>query len=164
MNVAEAVVKKMIDDPIRARDRFWKLRHKLRQRKHVKDQLAQSRAMYGRASDKAQPTPVQAKLIALWKRQGKERRIIDYCDKEKIDPNRVLAGLKESSPTDAEILQSQLANEQNYLLTDRDRYLDCLNGKPLKDRKTPEEIRNGLILYWHIYRHIVDIKGPSQGR
>ena len=55
-----------------------------------KNRMAQIRGRYGRSSDKAQPTPRQAKLIARWKQQGKERRIIDYCDREKIDPNRVL--------------------------------------------------------------------------
>ncbi len=49
------------------------------------------------------------------------------------------------------ILKSQLSKEQEYLRVDRDRYLECLNGKPLKDRKTAQEIRDGLILYWNVY-------------
>jgi hypothetical protein len=87
----EAVVKtKLVDDPSRVP--YWERAH----RKRHQDELERLRGRYGRAEDKAQPTPRQAKLIARWKQQGKDRRIIDYCDREKIDPNRVLSRLKES--------------------------------------------------------------------
>jgi hypothetical protein len=49
-----------------------------------------------------------------------------------------------------EILEAELS----YLQTDKELYLECLNGRPLKDRTTPEEIRDGLILFHHVYRHI----------
>lgn len=58
------------------------------------------RDRYGRAEDKAQPDPRQAKQIAKWYKAGKNRRLIDYCDREKIDPNRVIARLKESTKGD----------------------------------------------------------------
>lgn len=60
--------------------------------------------------------------------------------------------------SDDQILDSQLDNEKNYLKNDRERYLDCMNGITLADRKgkTYQEVRNGLILYWHVYRKIVD--------
>ena len=57
---------------------------------------------------------------------------------------------------DLEIVAGELKNEQTYLKTDRDRYMECMNGKPLSERVTPQEIRDGLILYWHVYRFIVD--------
>jgi hypothetical protein len=88
----EVKVKKLVDDP--ARVPYWERER----RQHHADALKQIRDRYGRASDKAQPTPRQAKLIARWKQQGKERRIIDYCDREKIDPNRVLTRLS-TTPT-----------------------------------------------------------------
>lgn len=58
--------------------------------------------------------------------------------------------------TEQQHLKSQLKAEQKYLKTDRDRYIECMNGKLLVDRKTPQEIRDGLILYWNVYRFIVD--------
>lgn len=51
--------------------------------------------------------------------------------------------------------QSLLEAEQTALETDRELYLVCLNNKPLKDRITNQEIRDGLILY-HVYRFIKD--------
>jgi hypothetical protein len=57
---------------------------------------------------------------------------------------------------DRDILKKELENEQKYLKNDRDRYLDCLNNKPLSDRITDLEIRSGLILYWNVYRFIID--------
>jgi len=88
------VVETLLDDP--ARKPWWK---RDAEKRH-QDELERIRGRYGRASDKAKPTPRQVKLIALWKRQGKDRRIIDYCDREKIDPNRVLSRLKESERAD----------------------------------------------------------------
>jgi hypothetical protein len=47
-----------------------------------------------------------------------------------------------------------LAQEQAALLSDKEKYLECMNGFLLKDRKTPQEIRDGLILFWNVYRVI----------
>jgi hypothetical protein len=58
--------------------------------------------------------------------------------------------------TDQEILESLLGEEQQWLTTHRELYLECLNNKLLKDRKTDLEIRDGLILFWHVFRSIVD--------
>lgn len=54
--------------------------------------------------------------------------------------------------TDRETLQSLLSCEENWLAgKHRDLYLECLNGKLLRDRKTDKEIRDGLILYHHVF-------------
>jgi hypothetical protein len=47
-----------------------------------------------------------------------------------------------------------LETEEFLLERDREFYLECLNNKPLKDRKTEQEIRDGLILFWHVYVYI----------
>lgn len=85
---AKRVVEMLIDDP--KRTPWWK---RDAAKRHQAD-LEHIRGRYGRAGDKAQPTPRQAKLIIKWKKEGKERRILDYCDREKIDPNRVLARME----------------------------------------------------------------------
>jgi hypothetical protein len=86
--------KRIVDTLLEAKPvPYWEREHRQR---HT-DALKKVRDRYGRAGDKAQPTPRQAKLIARWKQQGKDRRIIDYCDREKIDPNRVISRLKEST-------------------------------------------------------------------
>lgn len=91
---AKCLVEMLIDDP--KRTPWWE---RDAQKRH-QDELERIRGRYGRAEDKVQPTPRQARLIALWHRRGEDRKIIDYCDKNKIDPNRVLAGLKESKKGD----------------------------------------------------------------
>jgi hypothetical protein len=53
--------------------------------------------------------------------------------------------------TDREQLKFLLKCEEKWLQTHRDLYLECLNNKPLKDRKTDQEIRDGLILYHHVF-------------
>ena len=53
---------------------------------------------------------------------------------------------------DIKMLQELLPKEQEYLQKDRELYLECLNNKPLSERKTAEEIRDGLILYWNVYQ------------
>jgi hypothetical protein len=62
--------------------------------------------------------------------------------------------LAQSKMTDREILAGELENERLYLETDNEFYLECLNNKPLAERVTDLEVRDGLILYWHVYRHI----------
>jgi hypothetical protein len=52
------------------------------------------------------------------------------------------------------IPQELLVAEEQALQHDRELYLDCLNDKPLKERQTPQEIRDGLILFHHVYRLI----------
>jgi len=52
--------------------------------------------------------------------------------------------------------QEVLAEERVALEKDRVRYLECLNGKLLKDRETDQEKRDGLILFHHVYKHIVN--------
>lgn len=54
--------------------------------------------------------------------------------------------------SDLELLQALLPREQEHLSEDRELYLECLNNKPLSERKTEIEIRDGLILYWHVYQ------------
>ena len=58
--------------------------------------------------------------------------------------------------TDREILQQELPKERLFLEVHRELYLECLNGKPLSERVTDQEIRDGLILYWHVFRKIFD--------
>lgn len=55
-----------------------------------------------------------------------------------------------------------LEAEQLALETDKAFYMECLNDKPLKNRHTLQEIRNGLILYWHVYRFITNQKEGEQ--
>lgn len=51
-----------------------------------------------------------------------------------------------------ELRQHFLKAEENWLAgKHRHLYLECLNGKLLKDRKTDQEIRDGLILYHHVF-------------
>jgi hypothetical protein len=50
-----------------------------------------------------------------------------------------------------ELRQYFLKMEEGYLKTHRNLYLECLNNKPLKDRKTDQEIRDGLILFHHVF-------------
>ena len=63
--------------------------------------------------------------------------------------------------SDREILERELKNELSYLSNDRERYLDCLSGKPLSDRQTDQEVRDGLILYWNVYRRFFDPEDPN---
>jgi hypothetical protein len=51
-----------------------------------------------------------------------------------------------------DLIEELLPQEKEHLLKDRERYLECLNNKPLSERKTEREIRDGLILYWHVYK------------
>ena len=52
-----------------------------------------------------------------------------------------------TSAIDPSILEA----ERVALEIDRDLYLECLNGLPLKDRSTEQQVRDGLILYHHVY-------------
>jgi hypothetical protein len=54
-----------------------------------------------------------------------------------------------------------LEMEQIALEKDSTLYLECLNNKPLKDRKTEQEIRDGLILFFHVYCQIKGLKYES---
>ena len=47
--------------------------------------------------------------------------------------------------------QHFLKMEEGFLKTHRNLYMECLNNKPLKDRKTDQEIRDGLILFHHVF-------------
>ena len=49
-----------------------------------------------------------------------------------------------------------LETEEKILATDREFYLECMNGKTLKERDSLVEIRDGLILYFNIYRWLKD--------
>jgi hypothetical protein len=49
------------------------------------------------------------------------------------------------------ISQEVLQAELQYLQDDNGLYLECLNGKPLKDRTTTQERHDGLILFHHVY-------------
>jgi hypothetical protein len=44
--------------------------------------------------------------------------------------------------------------EEQILLVDKEFYLECMNNKLLKDRKTEQEIKDGLILFHHVYKFI----------
>jgi len=46
-------------------------------------------------------------------------------------------------------------DEKQYLATDRARYMECMNGKPLSARTTEQEIHDGLILHFHVYHTII---------
>lgn len=46
---------------------------------------------------------------------------------------------------------SLLDKEKEYLKKDRELYLECLNNKLLTGRKTDQEKRDGLILFWNVY-------------
>ena len=65
--------------------------------------------------------------------------LLDSAGEEAID-----AGL-------AADLAKALPLEQKALAEDRDFYLECLNNFLLKDRRTKRDIRDGLILFWHVY-------------
>jgi hypothetical protein len=55
-----------------------------------------------------------------------------------------------------DIITSELLEEEKlYLTNDRERYLECLNNKLLSERKTPQEIRDGLILFGCVYKAII---------
>lgn len=56
--------------------------------------------------------------------------------------------------TELEISQELLADERQILQSDRERYLDCMNQKLLKDRHTPQEVRDGLILFHNVYAKV----------
>jgi hypothetical protein len=58
--------------------------------------------------------------------------------------------------TDIDRRKLLLPIEQIYLKNDPKMYLDCL-GTPLADRKTAQEIRAGLILFFGVYCHIRQI-------
>lgn len=49
-------------------------------------------------------------------------------------------------------LKRLIKEEQEILQGEhRELYLDCMNNKLLKDRQTPQEKRDGLILYFHVW-------------
>ena len=50
--------------------------------------------------------------------------------------------------TDREKLDHLLPYEETFIATDNVKYMDCLNNKPLKDRDTDNDIRQGLLLFW----------------
>jgi len=54
-----------------------------------------------------------------------------------------------------------LSQERTALAADRDLYLDCLNNRPLRDRHTDDDIRDGLILFHQVYRTIRDQESGS---
>lgn len=49
------------------------------------------------------------------------------------------------------ITDAMLDAEKIALEKDEIRYRECIGTKLLKDRVTPQEIRDGLILFWHVY-------------
>lgn len=56
-------------------------------------------------------------------------------------------------PSEPDTITKELLDEETVALkTDRDGYLECMNGLLLRDRKTAREVRDGLILYHHIYK------------
>jgi hypothetical protein len=60
--------------------------------------------------------------------------------------------IEEEKRLNREQVRSLLKCEENWLAGEhRNLYLECLGGKLLKDRKTDQEIRNGLILYHHVF-------------
>ncbi len=44
-----------------------------------------------------------------------------------------------------------LDKEKEYLKLDRSLYMECMNNKPLVARKTEQEKRDGLILFYNVY-------------
>lgn len=57
-----------------------------------------------------------------------------------------------------EYIPQELLIEEVEILLSKDSalYLECLNDKPLSERETDIEIRDGLILYWNVWQHILD--------
>lgn len=49
------------------------------------------------------------------------------------------------------ITDEMLEMEKVALQKERELYLECLNNKPLTERKTQMEIRDGCILFWNVY-------------
>jgi len=47
--------------------------------------------------------------------------------------------------------KEMLEEERLALETDRDLYLECMNGLPLKDRPQ-EKMKDGFILFHHVYK------------
>lgn len=53
-----------------------------------------------------------------------------------------------------EIDNEILDQEKEALEKDADLYLDCMNNKTFLERKTEQEKRDGLILFYHVYKFI----------
>lgn len=63
-----------------------------------------------------------------------------------------------------EVSAEVLEGERIALRDDRELYLECLNGKPFCERKSPLEIRDGLILYWMVYYRIKSMQGDEEAK
>lgn len=48
-------------------------------------------------------------------------------------------------------MQYEIECEEFYLTNNRDLYMECMNYNPLKNRKTPNEMRRGLILFYNVF-------------
>jgi hypothetical protein len=100
-------------------------------------------------------TPDRAAEITAWQRAI--RTLADWKPGYSITLVHVTRGRLPNSYTSANesiIPQEYLTAESEYLRDDRDLYLECLNGKPLKDRTEKQEVRDGLILFHHVYEAI----------
>ena len=53
-----------------------------------------------------------------------------------------------------DLTEEVLDQEAGYLENDREYYLECMDGKPFADRHTYQEVRDGLIIFHHVYRFI----------
>jgi hypothetical protein len=91
------------------------------------------------ASDLSQPLQ---DLIARIKRDGPPK-------------TEIVAKGAPAHETTSPAYDALLCEEQKALETDEKLYLECMNGKLLKDRKTKMEIHDGLILFQvYKYKHI----------
>jgi hypothetical protein len=97
-------------------------------------------------------TPDRAAEITAWQRAI--RTLADWKPGVSITLEHVTRGPipnNDPSANESIIPQEYLTAESEYLRDDRDLYLECLNGKPLKDRTEKQEVRDGLILYHNVY-------------
>jgi len=53
--------------------------------------------------------------------------------------------------TPQEDIEQVMAIEEVAMVEDREEYLACLNGKPMAERHTEREVRDGCILVNHVY-------------
>lgn len=47
-----------------------------------------------------------------------------------------------------------LVAERDVPEAERELYLECMSGRPMKDRTTYQDIRDGSILFWNVYMKV----------
>ncbi len=77
----------------------------------------------------------------------------ESCVAELFD--RPPATMEELKARDRQIRDSVLAEEDGYLQHDRERYLEWMQGKPLREREDYLDVRDGLILFGMGYKRLL---------